>query len=356
MVLRQTSFARYSLILLAILLLGNALLYHPSFHQGLSIELELGMIIGSLVDMVIVAPILAYAAFKLSKKQLIGLMVLGLVAVRFLVPEELFAPFTMLLYMGLAIEGLVVLVEVGFIIMIIKKIPIIRSEMNSMESGPIFTLIPAVEKKVKNHPIIRFLLSEALVVFYSLFTWRKNPPSHLNVITMHKKTSTIAIFVMMIHAIVIETIAIHWLIHHHFPILSIILLILNIYSVLLILAEIQITRLHPIEVKNKRLFVTQGIMQRCVVDLKDIKEIVWGDIQLKQKDVMYFMSKDFEELNPQVLIQFKEPIQASSFMGRKKWVNNIAIRVDEPEKFKKLLHGCLMEESNEISTTNKLNS
>jgi len=122
-------------------------------------------------------------------------------------------------------------------------------------------------------------------------------------------------------------------------ILSIVLLLLNLYSILLFLADIQITRLHPIEIKNGRLFVTQGIMQRCVVDLKDIKSMVWRDINPHQKDVIYFMVKDFEEVQPQVLIKLKEPIQATLFMGRKKWVSEIAIRVDEPEKLKR----CLLE-------------
>jgi len=57
-------------------------------------------------------------------------------------------------------------------------------------------------------------------------------------------------------------------------------------------------------------------------------------------EALQFVFKDFEPANVQVLIILKEPVQATMFMGRKKAVMKLAIRVDESDKLKKLLEFC----------------
>ncbi|RBP03424.1 beta-carotene 15,15'-monooxygenase [Rossellomorea aquimaris] len=335
MVLPETKLARWAIALLGVVLLSNLLLYQPLVQQFLSIELESGVVIGSLLDLMIISPALAYAAFKLSKKQVIGLMVFGLVLARFIIPEELFAPFTILLYSGIGVEVLFLAAELGLIFLTIRKFPEIRSAMRLLGVGPIFSFLPAVEKKVTGHILIRILSSEVLMVYYALFSWRRKPPLHAGAVTMHHKTSAVAMNIMLIHAVVIETIGIHWWLHSKLPILSFILLILNVYTVLLFIAEIQITRLHPLEVKNGHLYVTQGLMQRTDFPLNQIEKIEWG--KEPGKEALVFMHKDFEEIHPQVVLFLKEPVEATMFMGRKQLVSEVALRVDEPEKLKELL-------------------
>ncbi|MFI8575618.1 hypothetical protein ACIGEL_07880 [Rossellomorea aquimaris] len=335
MVLRETKLAKWAIALLGVVLLSNLLLYQPLVQRFLSIELESGVVIGSLLDLMIISPALAYAAFKLSKKQVVGLMVFGLVLARFIIPEELFEPFTILLYSGIGVEVLFLAAELGLIFLAIRKFPEIRSAMKSFEVGPIFSFLPAVEKKVTSHILIRMLSSEVLMVYYALFSWRRKPTVHDGAVTMHHKTSAVAMNIMLIHAVVIETIGIHWWLHSKLPILSFILLILNVYTVLLFIAEIQITRLHPLEVKNGHLYVTQGLMQRTDFPLNQIEKIEWG--KERGNEALVFMHKDFEEIHPQVVLFLKEPVEATMFMGRKQLISEVALRVDEPEKLKVLL-------------------
>jgi hypothetical protein len=335
MVLRETVFSKWAVLLLGIVLMSNVLLYQPSIQEALMIELESGIILGSLLDMVVISPILIYAAFKVSKKQVVGFMIAGLVLARFLVPEEFFAPYTMLLYAGVGFEALLFLAELSLIGYLLWKIPQIRAEMKRAGEAAVFSMLPAAEKTVGSHVLIKILISEALMFYYLIFSWRKKVPADDGCVTMHKKTSALAMNIMVIHAIVIESIGIHWWLHSKWPILSLVLLLLNVYGVFLFLAEISVMRLHPLEVKNGKLYVTQGLMQRIVVPLEYIEKSEWGG--KPGDETLIFMYKDLESTEPQVVLHFKEPVEATLFMGRKRPVTSIALKADHPEKLKELL-------------------
>lgn len=336
MVYRKTRKANLTLAFLLLVLTTNFLLYQPGVQEFLTLQLTSGAVIGSLIDLTIVAPLLVRVAFKISIKQTIALMVSGLVIAMFLVPVELYAPYKEVLYIGLAAEGILLFAELALIFVVIRKASVIRSCMIKMNEEPIYSLLPSIEKVATKNVFIRILISEFLMFYYAFFSWKKIIPRHSGVVTMHEKTSAIAMNIMLIHAIAIETIGLHWWLHEKSLILSLILLILNIYTVIFFVADIQITRLHPLEIKNDKLYITQGLTARIIVPLPMIKEVEWITT-LPGKDALQFMYKDFEKVEPQVVIHLHEPIEATMFMGMKKSVTEFAIRVDEPEKLKELL-------------------
>ncbi|ALC87580.1 hypothetical protein AM499_18515 [Bacillus sp. FJAT-22090] len=336
MVYRKNRKAHLAMAFLFLVLTSNFLLYQTGVQEFLSLQVTSGVAIGSLIDLAIIAPLLFYAAFKITIKQTIGLMVAGLVIARIFIPFELFAPFAGILYTGIAVEALLVLAELGLLFLVIWKVPQIRKQMKNMNEDPIYSMLPAIEKVVTKNVFIQFFMSEILMMYYAFFTWKKKAPSHAGVVTMHEKTSAVAINIMLIHAILIETIGLHWWLHEKSLILSIVLLLLNIYSVTFVLADIQVTRLHPMEIKNGKLYITQGFASRIIVPLSNIKEVEWGGSP-PSKNTVKFMYKDFEEVDPQAIVYLHEAVQATMFLGMKKSVTEFAIRVDEPEKLKYLL-------------------
>lgn len=336
MVYRNTKYANIAIALLFLVLSTNLLIYQSTVLDYFSVQLNTGAVLGSLIDLAIIVPLLMYAAFKLSIKQTIGIIVAGLVIARILIPNELFTPFTGILYAGISIEILLIVAEIALIFLVIWKIPKIRLQMNRLNEGALYSLLPSVEKVVTKNILIRVLMSEFLMMYYACFTWKKKAPIHEGVVTMHIKTSAIAIHMMLIHAILIETIGLHWWLHDKFLVLSIILLILNIYSVFFFIAEIQIMKLHPLEVKNGNIYISQGLTTRIVVPLNLIQEVKWG-AKVPNKNTMQFVYKDFETVEPQAVIHLKKPVEATIFMGMKKSVTEFAIRVDEPERLKLLL-------------------
>lgn len=336
MVYRKTQTANIALAFLLLVLLSNFLVYRPQVQDFFSLQLNSGVAIGSLIDLAIVAPLLVYAIFKISFKQVIGLMVGGLVIARFFIPSELFSPFKGILYLGIVFEALLILAELSLIVLVIYKTPKIKASMTDMKTSPLFSLIPSIKQVVTKNILIRIIVSEFLMFYYAIFTWKKKAPSHPNIITLHKKTSYIAFNVMIIHAIIIETIGLHWWLHDKSILLSFVLLVFNIYSVFYFLADIQVTRLHPAEIKNGNLYVTQGLSARIVVPLHLIKNVEWG-VAVPDKHTLQFMYRDFEPLEPQALIHLHEPIEATMFMGKEKVVTQFAIRVDEPQRLREIL-------------------
>lgn len=336
MVYCKTRKAHFAMAFLLLVLASNFLLYQPSVQDFLSLQVTSDAVIGSLIDLAIVVPFLFYVAFKISIKQAIGLMVAGLVIARFLIPSELFTKYSVILYSGVAIETLLILAELGLLFLVIWKVPQIRQEIEEVQEAALFSLLPAVEKVVTKNIFIRIVMSELLMMYYVFFSWKKKAPNHSGVVTMHKKTSAVAMNIMLIHAIVIETIGLHWWLHEKSLVLSIILLILNIYTILFFIADIQITRLHPMEIKNGKLYIIQGLTARIIVPLTKIKDVEWGGA-LPGKETLQFMYRDFEEVVPHAVIYLHEPIETTAFMGMRKSVTEFAIRVDEPEKLKEQL-------------------
>ncbi|MGG3890620.1 beta-carotene 15,15'-monooxygenase [Metabacillus fastidiosus] len=341
MILKKQSVNIVWVFLLILVLASNITLYRSSFGINMLPENPNTVVIGTIIDLTIVAPIL-YLAWQRKRnwKSIITLIAGGLIAVRFIIPMEYLAPFEAITWAGFLIEGALLLLEILLLVTLFKYLPQIIGTVETSSLPLLFSFSQAVEEKVKKHPIIHVLCSEMLMFYYIFCTWKKKPQYRGNTFTLHRKSSLIAFQMMMIHAIVIETIGIHWWLHDKSFVLSIILLIINIYSVLFFLGDIQAVRLNPLQIESDRMYVSLGLMKRMEIRWDDIEEIIEDSEILERKlskNTIDFIARDFETVNPTVILKFKYPIDATMPMGMKKKYEQAAIRVDEPEKFKEML-------------------
>jgi hypothetical protein len=341
MVIKRSFQQNLSLILLVLVLSSNAMLYHTAFGTSILPENANGVVIGSMIDLALISPVL-FLAWKKSwnwKSLIIGIAS-GLILVRLLIPMEYLAPFEAITWAGFAVEGLLVLAEMLLLASLMIFMPKIIVTAKKSPLPVLFSFSDAVDKHVKPLPIIRIICSEMLMFYYAFASWRKKPEIGVNMFTLHHKSSLIAFQIMMIHAIVIETIGIHWWLHDKFLILSIILLLLNIYSVVFFLGDIQAVRLNPLQVREEGIYLSLGLAKRMFIRWSDIEEIIDESEILKQKlskDTIDFIARDFESVQPDVIFKFKEPVEASLIMGLKKKFNKVAIKVDDPLKFKEII-------------------
>lgn len=329
------------LLLLILVISSNTVLYRTDFGISILPVETKSVVLGSMLDLVIVAPLLILAwKRKKSLKTLAILMAGGLVLTRFLIPMPYLEPFAAITWVGVAVEATLLLLELLLIVTFLRYMPKIIKATKKSSSPMIFAFPNAVDQFVYKQPIIHVICSEMLMFYYAFISWRKKPVNAINTITLHHNSSYIAFQVMLIHAIVLETLGVHWWLHDKAPLISLILLIFNIYSVIFILADIQTVRLNPTKITENQLFISLGLMKRMEIKWSDIQEVIVDSEQLEQKigdDTIDFVARDFEEVYPDVILKLKEPKEATLIMGIKKSYSKVAIRTDQPLALKSAL-------------------
>ncbi|PAK52188.1 beta-carotene 15,15'-monooxygenase [Priestia megaterium] len=341
MVLHKKTVSFIALFLLLLVISSNYVLYHSSFGlQSLPADLN-GVVVGSILDLNLLAPLLFLAwQRKFSLKHFIVLMATGLIAARFIIPSEYLASFQTVMWLGVGIEGVLILFELSLLFMLVKNVPPILRRIKSSSLPLLFSFSRAVNEKFPKQTFLHILCSEMLMFYYAFGTWKKQPSNEGNTFTLYKRSSFITFQIMIIHAIVIETLGLHGLLHNTSIILSIVLLILNIYSIVFFLGDIQALRLNPLRADDDHLYISFGLAKRMEIPFRDIAEIVEDAHILEQKipsTTIEFIARDFETVHPDLLLTLKSPIEATLFMGIKKKYKQVAIRVDDPHAFKKIV-------------------
>lgn len=208
--MRQTNYAKWAFALLLLVLSSNFLLYRSPLSDSVIPDETFWLVAGSLVDLAVISPLLMLAAFRLSTKQFIGFIATGFIIARFLIPELYFKPFTFMFYIGIAFEALILFAEIALLGLVFYHVPAIYRSIKNQNESPLFSVLPAVQERIKPNPLITLIVSEALMFYYAFCTWKKAEPERPDSVSLHKNTSAIAFYIMLIHAIVIETIGLHW--------------------------------------------------------------------------------------------------------------------------------------------------
>lgn len=326
------------LVLLLLVVGSNMALYQTALGTSIMPAEARYVVLGSLFDLLLVAPILWMLYRKqFSWKMAVALIALGCIAIRFIIPSDLLAPFSTITLAGIGMEVLLVLIELLLIVTLLRYLPKIIQEVKQNDLPVLHTFNTAVEKYVKNNLLIQMICSELLMVYYALASWKKPNP---NGITLYKNSSYIAFQVMMIHAIIVETLGLHYFLHAKWPIVSFVLLLLNVYSVVFFLADIQAVRMNPVQIKEGKLYISLGLMKRVTMDLQNVECIIEDKAILEQKctkDTLEFVARDFEKVYPDFILKMKQPQKATLFLGKEKHYNYIAIKSDDAVRLKQMI-------------------
>lgn len=323
------------ILMLFLIVIGNFMLYHTSFGIGLLPEETKLVVLGSLVDLIILAPIFTMLYLnKFTLKTIIMLSALGCVLLRFLIPSSLLEPYETITWVGIMAEGCLILLELLLIVTFVRYMPKIVDDVKQSHLPVVFSFSQAINRYVRNHPVIQIICSELLMFYYAFGSWKTVPRSG---ITLYKKSSFIALQVMMIHAIVIETIGIHYWLHDKAAILSIVLLLLNVYSVIFFLADLQALRLNPVYANNSAVYLSLGLMKRAKIDYSNVECMIDDSSILESKlskDTIDFVIRDFEKVYPDFILKMKTPQKVVLFMGIEKNYNYVAVKSDSPSELK----------------------
>lgn len=329
------------LTLLLVVFISNYALYNTGLGLSILPVESAGVVLGSLIDLIVVMPLLFMLyKRKFSIKQAILLAAAGCIAARFIIPIHHLQPFVAVTWAGFVVEGAFIAIEVLFVVTLFYYMPKIVADVRASALPDIFSFPQAVEKHAPKYTVIQMLCADLLVLYYGFASWKRKERTG---ITLHKNSSYIAFQIMMIHAIVIETIGLHWWLHEKSMLLSILLLIINVYSVVFFIADMQAIRLNPIYATNDALYVSLGLMKRATIRFAMIEKIEEEQELLKEKlpkDTIDFIARDFGEAYPQLILKMKEPVEVTFMLGIKKRYHAVAIKADQAHELRAIIvHG-----------------
>ncbi|MBT2680264.1 hypothetical protein J7E38_14720 [Bacillus sp. ISL-35] len=338
-------------VLASLILATNFILYRtPMFGP-----VPDGAVIGSLLDLLIILPLLTY--FMVIRKRYslkyMGLVIFaGFAAAYFIVPQHHLSDYPFLPYLLMVSEGAFLLFELYLAYTVITRLPKLLKgykTMSNQNSFFLFNIRNAVETSLPGNTAAKILVTEFSLFHYSLFSWKKKVKiDHCMAFTYHQKTSVNAVYIMIIHAIAIESIGLHYFLHGWNPIISYILLFLNIYGILFILAELQATRLTPFLLTEDHLLLQTGFSKSMHLPLNNIKEIKQYDgpekfSRKEQAEVFDARVPDLIQEKPMFEILLHQPQDVQLMYGMKRKVNRIVLNVDEPDAFFREMKRSLIE-------------
>jgi membrane protein YdbS with pleckstrin-like domain len=328
-------------VLASLILATNFILYRtPVFGP-----VPEGAVIGSLLDMLIILPLLTYFMIirkRYSLKYMGVVIFAGFAASYFIVPQQHLADYPFLPYLLIVSEGAFLLFELYIAYTVITRLPRLLKEYRNLASRNsffLFNIRKAVETSLPDSIAAKVLVTEFSMFHYSLFSWKKKVKiDHGKAFTYHKKTSVNAVYIMIIHAIAIESIGLHYFLHSWNAVVSYILLFLNIYGILFMLAELQATRLTPFLLTEDHLLLQTGFSSSMHLPLSNIKEINhYGGPEKfnrnEQKGLLDARVPDLIQEKPMFEILLHEPQDVHLIYGMKRKVNRIVLNVDEPDVF-----------------------
>lgn len=330
-----------------LIIVSNFLIYRLEIMQ----PLPDGIVIATLFDFLIFIPLLAYLFVirkRYSLKYLPIVVILGYGFVNLIVPKSQLSSYSFINYFLIACEGVFVILELYIFYKLVRKLPrIIKKYRENKSEIPYFQfrLERAMTFKLSLSRIQEIIVSELTVFYYALFSWNRKrylDQSNSQLFTYHKKTSAIALYIMLIHALILESVGFHFLLHSWKPIFSVIALILNVYALLILIAHIQAIRNCPFIVTGQSLHIQVGMMKQLTVSLDDIKSIVYlkkPGVSSKNeiKEVFNAILPDFIADDSIIEIEFFSKQQAKLMYGFKQNVIKLHLRPDEMEKFYELI-------------------
>jgi hypothetical protein len=314
-----------------------------------------GAVYGSIIDFMVVIPLLTYF-FIIRKRyslKYMGLAILaGYGAAMFIIPNQHFQQFSFVTYLVLVSEGLLILLELYILYKVITKIPKIIKEITALQTKSSYFRMNAhetISTAFPNNKLVSIWVTELSMFYYALFSWKKKAHAENGeMYTYHMKTSSIAVYIMLIHATVLESIGLHYFLNQWNGMVALILLIFNVYGVIYFLAEIQAIRTTPFLLTEKELHLYVGLSKGMSIPLEEVSVFKSYDgpakipkEELKGLYIATVPDLDIEPSKPQFELILKNQVDLHLMYGIKKKVSRLVLNVDQPTEFYDSLNGKL---------------
>ncbi|KAB8130736.1 hypothetical protein F9U64_13980 [Gracilibacillus oryzae] len=309
--------------------------------------------IGTAIDLVIILPL---AIYFLGFKKRVSWLVLcafifwGLLLANWMIPNEADGYLTYFNYSVIMLEAAVILVEVILFIAIVRRMPrLIQSYhtekkqhyhfLSSFSVAIVKTFTFKNKHINKFQLILRVFATDIAAIYYSLFSWRKKAPvaDSGHTFTFHKDGGYQGVFFMLVHAMVLEVIAVHILVSQVSHVAAWILTFFDIFALLFIIADYQAIRLSPVVLDEKGLHFQKGIRQYGFITWEQISELRKNEKSPKEtakdRESISLALHGLEQEPIPYVIELNEPVEIRQLFGLKKIIRSIYFKMDQSHLF-----------------------
>ena len=327
---KLTVFAFITLSFLSLYILGNSTLF-LSQTQRFSTLIT--------VDVVLTIPLIYFLLIRkttIPKLTIIPITILGVVLASYIIP------YNQQTYLGLFKTWILPLIEIfvfGFVLLKLTR-SIIAFRVNRQSSSDFYTILKKTCQENLPKPVSTLALTELSVLYYGFISWKRRKLK-ADEYTYHKQSGTIALLVVLILIIAIETIALHLLIANYYNTIAWVLTGISIYTAVQILGFTKSILKRPILLKNNKLYLRYGIMKETEININEI-----DTIEITSKDLE--KDSDIEKLSflgslesHNIILHLKTENVLTSLYGIRKPYTSIALSIDEKDVFKSALEARL---------------
>jgi hypothetical protein len=292
---------------------------------------------GLLADFIITFPVFYYfiviSPLKKSAKNL--LIVISLCSVI----AYLVLPAHQQQYI-LQVRKLTALAELLFLVYAVTKIKgliTFYKVHHATMADPIYNLRSAMADALGDSLGVKIIASELAILRYGLLCWRKERSGLQESVSfsIHKEAGYIAIWCILVVAIMVEVTAIHLLLLKWSHIAATVVTMLSLYGVVFIVADLSAILKRKVQISDEHLLLQTGLRWRAKTQLSNINSIkkITNDYQ---SESLYFKG-GIIKTSGNLLISFKTPVQIDKLYGSGKQFDTILMNIDDYDAFANML-------------------
>lgn len=237
--------------------------------------------------------------------------------------------------LSLAVELLIVLYLLSKFNKISARYKVLQAEFTDRA----FNIRNSITEVMGNRMIFRLLGSEIVTIIYGLaiFSKEKQPFVNYKSFTVHKESGYLTVWIAMVTVIIIETVAIHFLLLRWSFIAALVMTCLSIYGLFFFISDLNAMIKRPILITESQLILRVGYRWRCVLPIDAIQTIkaVNPDaivrIQSDTTPALFVGSAIKSSSN--IMITLKNPAWIEKFIKKSVYTDLIVLNVDQPKEF-----------------------
>lgn len=290
-------------------------------------------------DLILTIPIIYFLLIRktaIPKTTVIPFIVMGLIIGTYFLPKDSQG------YLNLFKTWALPIIELSILTLVVIKFRrALKKYKDLKDSTPDFfsTLKSTCYEMLPKYAVMP-VVTEIAVFYYGFIHWKRKTIKE-NEFTYHKDSGIVALMLVAIFIIAIETVVLHILVVKWSSTVAWILTFLSIYSVIQLFGFLRSMFKRPISIANNKLILRYGIMSESTIDLSEIEsvEISSKDIAFHKEIRKLSLLGELESHN--VILKLKKENTLIGLYGRKRTFKVLALHVDDKMRFKDQIDSAL---------------